>query len=335
MYRLIDGDLYRRREGGVFLRCISREEGQKLLTDIHEGTCSSHVASRALAGRAFRQGFYWPTALSDAGYLVKTCDACQFHAKNVNQPAQALQTIPLSWPFAVWGLDIVGHFPRAVGGYRYLLVAIDKFTKWVEVEPVRTITAQAAIKFIRGIVCRFGVPNRIITDNGTQFTSGAFKAYCSELGTKICFASVAHPRANGQVEGGNAEVLRGLNMKTFDRLKGSRKAGSRRSRRCCGHCVPRQVERPAKHHSPWCTGLRLSCPRSSSTDLPEYAHMTKRLSAPRGLTTSTSSRRFAVGRWCDPLVTSKGCAAIIAGESIPGSLRKEILSYAGSKTRRG
>ena len=71
-------------------------------------------------------------------------------------------------------MDIVGPFPRSVGGYQYLFVAIDKFTKWPEVEPVRVITAQAAIKFIRGIVCRFGVPNRIITDNGTQFTSGAF-----------------------------------------------------------------------------------------------------------------------------------------------------------------
>jgi hypothetical protein len=154
--------------------------------------CSNHIASRALAGKAFRQGFYWPTALSDAEYLVKTCDACQFHAKNAHQPAQALQTIPLSWPFAVWGLDIVGWFPQAVGGYQYLLVAINKFTKWVEVEPVRAITAHAAVKFLRGIVCGFGVPNRIITDNGTQFTSSTFWAYCIELGTKICFASMAH-----------------------------------------------------------------------------------------------------------------------------------------------
>ena len=142
--------------------------------DIHEGTCSSHVASRALAGKAFRQGFYWPTALADAERLVKTCEACQFYAKNIHQPAQALQTIPLSWPFAVWGLDIVGEFPRAVGGYKYLIVLIDKFTKWIEVEPVRSITVLVAIKAVKGIVSRFGVPNRIITDLGTQFTSGTF-----------------------------------------------------------------------------------------------------------------------------------------------------------------
>ena len=104
---------------------------------------------------------------SDVENLVTTCEACQFHAKNVHQPAQALKVIPLSWPFAVWGLDIVGPFPRSVRGYRFLYVAIDKFTKWVEVEPVRAETAEASVKFIRVIVCRFGVPNRIITDNGS------------------------------------------------------------------------------------------------------------------------------------------------------------------------
>ena len=91
--------------------------------------------------------------------LVRTCEACQFHAKNIHQPAQALQVIPLSWPFAVWGMDIVGSFPRSRGGYRFLYVPIDKFTKWIEAEPVRVETVEAACKFIRGIVCRFGVPN--------------------------------------------------------------------------------------------------------------------------------------------------------------------------------
>jgi hypothetical protein len=85
----------------------------------------------------------------------------------MHQPAQELQTIPLTWPFAVWGLDILGPFPRAQGGYCYLYVAIDKFTKWVEVEPMCTIPARSAVKFICGLVCRFGVPNRIVTNNGS------------------------------------------------------------------------------------------------------------------------------------------------------------------------
>ena len=61
----------------------------------------------------------------------------------------------------------MGPFPRAVWGFEYLYVAIDRFTKWPEVEVVRKVTAQSAIKFFKGLVCRFGVPNRVITDNGT------------------------------------------------------------------------------------------------------------------------------------------------------------------------
>ena len=123
------------------LKCIPREEGLELLAEIHGGICGSHIGSRALAGKAFRQGFFWPTALQDATTLVTRCEACQFHSKKLHQSAQALQTIPLSWPFSVWGLDILGPFPRAIGGFEYLYVAIDKFTKWPEVEAVRKVTA--------------------------------------------------------------------------------------------------------------------------------------------------------------------------------------------------
>ena len=114
-YAMVDGDLYRRGTDRVFLRCISREEGVELLADIHEGECGSHSTSRTLVGKAFRQGFYWPTALQDAAELVRCCRACQFHAKQIHQPAQALHTIPLSWLFVVWGLDILGPFPKAIG----------------------------------------------------------------------------------------------------------------------------------------------------------------------------------------------------------------------------
>jgi transposase InsO family protein len=85
----------------------------------------------------------------------------------------------------------------------------------VEVEPVCTILARSAVKFIRGLVCRFGVPNRIITDNGSQFTSGLFREYYASAGIKIYFASVAYPRSNGQAERANAKVLKGLKTRSF------------------------------------------------------------------------------------------------------------------------
>jgi hypothetical protein len=129
--------------------------------------------------------------------MVKSCKACQFHEKQIHTPAQALQMIPPSWPFIVWGVDILGPFPRAVGGYRFLFVAIDKFTKWPEATPMVSITQGAAVAFLRSVVCRFGVPSRIITDNGTQFTSRLFQEYCEGIDTQLCFAYVAHLRSNG------------------------------------------------------------------------------------------------------------------------------------------
>jgi ribonuclease HI len=119
-YTVVEGDLYRRGANGILMRCVTQEEGHELLTEIHGGECGSHSSSRTLVGKAFRHSFYWPTALQDAAELVKSCKACQFHAKQIHTPTQALQMIPPSWPFAVWGVDILGPFPRAVGGYRSL-----------------------------------------------------------------------------------------------------------------------------------------------------------------------------------------------------------------------
>jgi hypothetical protein len=78
---------------------------------------------------AFREGFYWPTAVADASEIVRTCKGFHFYARKTNLPARALQTIPITWPFAVWGLDTVGPLRKAPGGYTHLLVAIDKFSK--------------------------------------------------------------------------------------------------------------------------------------------------------------------------------------------------------------
>jgi hypothetical protein len=166
-YTVVEGDLYRHGAIGILMWCITQEEGRELLAEIHGGECESHSSSRTLVGKAFRPGFYWPTALQDATEMVKSCKACQFHAKQIHTLAQALQMIPPSWPFAVLGVDILRPFPRAVGGYRFLFVAIDKFMKWPEATPVVSITQGAAVAFLKSIICIFGVPSRIITDNET------------------------------------------------------------------------------------------------------------------------------------------------------------------------
>ena len=106
----------------------------------------------------------------NAEQIVHTCDGCQYYARQTHLPAQGLQTIPIMWLFAVWGLDLVGPLKRAPGGYTHLLVAVDKFTKWIEARPIFVIKSEQAVHFFLNIVHRFGVPNSTITDNGTQFS---------------------------------------------------------------------------------------------------------------------------------------------------------------------
>jgi hypothetical protein len=89
-YTLVEGDLYRRGANGILMRCITREEGCDLLADVYGGECGNHASSRTLVGKAFRHGFYWPTALQDAVELVRNCRACQFHAKQIHTLAQVL-----------------------------------------------------------------------------------------------------------------------------------------------------------------------------------------------------------------------------------------------------
>ena len=125
---------------------------KELLLEIHVGICGHHDVPCSLVGKAFRQGFYWPTALRNAEDIVRACKGCQFYAKQTNLPAQALQTIPITWPFAVWCLDMVGPLKKAPGGFTHLLVAIVKFTKWIEAKPITTIDSKEAVKFFLDII---------------------------------------------------------------------------------------------------------------------------------------------------------------------------------------
>jgi ribonuclease HI len=136
-FTLVDGELYKRADSGILQRCVPIPQGRDLLWDIHAGVCGHQSAPRTLVGNAFRQGFYWPTAAADASEIVRTCEGCQFYARKSNLPAHVLQTIPVTWHFTVWVLDIVGPLRKAPRGYTHLLVAIDKFSKWVRCVPSR------------------------------------------------------------------------------------------------------------------------------------------------------------------------------------------------------
>jgi hypothetical protein len=94
-------------------------------------------------------GFLLANTKSDAAELVQRCEACQYLSNQQHLPAQQLQTIPVTWSFACWGLDMIGPFKKAHGGYTHVLVAIDKFTKWIEFKPIASLTSAKAMEFIQ------------------------------------------------------------------------------------------------------------------------------------------------------------------------------------------
>ena len=113
------------------------------------------------------------------------------------------------WPFAQWGLDIMGSFLTAIRQLKFLVVGVDYFTKWVEAESLATITEKSIHAFVWiNIICRYGIPKVLVSDNGKQFDNCAFRGFCSELDIKNHYSSLAHPQANGQVEVTNRTLLK-------------------------------------------------------------------------------------------------------------------------------
>ena len=220
-YTIINSELYKRSVTNVLQRCVDPEEGLDILRDIHQGECGHHASSRALVAKAFRHGFYWPSALEQAEDLVRKCNGCQRYATKTHMPMSELKTIPITWPFAVWCLDMVGPFKPARGNMTHILVMVDKFTKWIEVKPIRKCDGATAVTFLKDIILRYGYPHSIITDNGTNFAEGAFACFCRDKKIRLDVASVAHPASNGQVERSNGLVLSGIKPRLIEPLQRS------------------------------------------------------------------------------------------------------------------
>ena len=145
----------------------------------------------------------------DAANFVKRCDRCQRYGNVQRVPGEKMTTISLPWPFAQWGIDIIGPLPQGKRQMKFLLVAIDYFTKWVKAEAFATITEAKVQNFVwKNTVCKFGIPRTIISDNGHQFDSYGFKSFCSSLGIKNKYSSLGHPQAKGQTEVTNWTLLK-------------------------------------------------------------------------------------------------------------------------------
>ncbi|XP_075663203.1 uncharacterized protein LOC142632739 [Castanea sativa] len=147
-FTILNDTLYKRGFSLPYLKCVNEEEAKYVLREVHEGICGDHAG---------------PKSLTDATELVRRCDKCQRFRNVQRLPVEKMTTITSPWPFAQWGIDIVGPLPQGKGQVRFLLVAIDYFTKWVEAEAIGTITEARIHNFVwKNIICRFEIPRTII-----------------------------------------------------------------------------------------------------------------------------------------------------------------------------
>ncbi|GJZ65338.1 reverse transcriptase domain-containing protein [Tanacetum coccineum] len=161
-----------------------------------------------------------PLQANYARKLIRACQDCQVHKPVPRSPQQKLSPITSPWPFYKWGIDIAGPFPEGPGKVKFLIVAIDYFTKWIEAKPMATITGNQIKKFMwDNIICRFGLPGEIISDNGKQFQDNPFKDWCEKLCIRQHFASIKHPQTNGLVERANRSLGEGIKARLDKRSK--------------------------------------------------------------------------------------------------------------------
>jgi hypothetical protein len=159
-YIVTDRTLYRRTLDGLLLKCLSEEEAKLAMGEVHEGMCGSHQSAPKMRWALRRAGVYWPTMLQDCFEYYRGCEACQKFGKVQVALAGILLPIVKSWPFRGWGLDFIGEIHlHSTKGHRFVLMATDYFTKWVEVVPLKKMTRKEVIKFVmENIVYQFGIP---------------------------------------------------------------------------------------------------------------------------------------------------------------------------------
>ncbi|GKA21421.1 reverse transcriptase domain-containing protein, partial [Tanacetum coccineum] len=191
----------------VIRRCVHGQEAVDILTACHNGPTGGHHGANYTAKKVFDSGFYWPTIYRDAHDLVTRCDACQRQGKISQRDEMPQNAIQVCEIFDVWGIDFMGPFPSSRGN-KYILVAVDYLSKWVEAKALPTNDARVVVKFLKSLFARFGTPRAIISDRGTHFCNDQFAKVMLKYGVTHRLSTAYHPQTSGQVEVSNRGLKR-------------------------------------------------------------------------------------------------------------------------------
>ena len=166
-FTIMNDECYKMGFSLPYLKCLSLKEAMYMLQEVHEGVCGNHSSPRSLVGEVIQAGYFWPTMQKDAIEVIQRCDKCQRFGNVQHVLADHLISISSPWPFSTCGINTVGLLPQGKKQVKFLLISIDYFTKWVKTKPLAVITKAKIQKFVwKNIVCRFGIPKVIISNNG-------------------------------------------------------------------------------------------------------------------------------------------------------------------------
>ncbi|GJV50681.1 reverse transcriptase domain-containing protein [Tanacetum coccineum] len=188
-------------------RCVHGKEALDILEACHNGPTGGHHGANLTAKKIFDSGFFWPTIYKDAHEFVKNCDSCQRQGKTSQRDEMPQNSIQVCEIFDMWGIDFMGPFPSSRGN-KYILVAVDYLSKWVEAKALPTNDARVVCKFLKSLFARFGAPRAIISDRGTHFCNDQFAKVMQKYGVTHRLSTAYHPQTSGQVEVSNRGLKR-------------------------------------------------------------------------------------------------------------------------------
>jgi hypothetical protein len=217
---LLDGRLYYKSLDGVLLQCLG-QEAKRMMSEVHDGLCGAHQSSYRMKWVIRQTGCYWPTTLEDCFEYYKGCQDCQKFENIQRVPATSLNPIIKPWPFRGWGIDLIGQInPSSSKGHKFVLLATDYFTKWVEAIPLKKVTSENMVEFVKEhIIYRFEIPQTITTDQGAQFVSSEFREFAESMRIKLLNSSPYYAQANGQAEASNKIMIKIIQKKIDQKPK--------------------------------------------------------------------------------------------------------------------
>ncbi|GJU52060.1 putative nucleotidyltransferase, ribonuclease H [Tanacetum coccineum] len=191
----------------IIRRCVAGDEAAQILRQCHSGLSGGHHGIATTARKVFEAGFYWPHVFRDALKLVQVYDACQ-RAENISSRDEAPQNyIQVCEIFNVWGIEFMRPFPSS-NRNKYILVAIDYVSKWVEAQAFPTSDARNVVNFLKRLFARFGTPKALISDRGTYLCNYQMEKAMKRYGVVHRFSTSYHPQTNGQVKNINHALKR-------------------------------------------------------------------------------------------------------------------------------